>query len=164
MRFSVAAVLAAVPAFVAAANFTVTVGSNSLLTFDPPSVNASSPGMPTFLLNVTQDTPIWFYCAQTNPVNHCHSGMVGAINPTPEKTFAAFQVAMGNATSNSTTSNSTTPASSTAGSSTSTSGAPSASNTSAPSTKPSGAGRVVSSGATILTLGWSPTVFACEFH
>lgn len=37
------------------------------------------------------DDSVWFYCAQTQPVNHCTSGMVFAVNPTAERTFAAFQ-------------------------------------------------------------------------
>ncbi|PFH54166.1 hypothetical protein AMATHDRAFT_135852 [Amanita thiersii Skay4041] len=36
--------------------------------------------------------PLWFYCAQTVPVNHCHTGMVFAVNPTPDKSFDAFKV------------------------------------------------------------------------
>jgi len=34
--------------------------------------------------------PLWFYCRQ---VGHCMQGMVFAVNPTPEKSFAAFQAA-----------------------------------------------------------------------
>ncbi|KAK0504132.1 Cupredoxin [Armillaria luteobubalina] len=46
--------------------------------------------------------PLWFYCAQTG---HCAKGMVFAINPTANKSFAAFQAAAMAAT---TTTNSTT--------------------------------------------------------
>jgi len=50
-------------------------------------------------------TPLWFYCAQTVPANHCQAGMVFAVNPTADKSFDAFQAAAksGNAASNSTT-------------------------------------------------------------
>jgi plastocyanin len=34
--------------------------------------------------------PLWFYCAQKTPVNHCQMGMVFAVNPTPEKTYEMF--------------------------------------------------------------------------
>ncbi|KAI0039897.1 Cupredoxin [Auriscalpium vulgare] len=50
------------------------------LTTPPPSVS--------FTVNVT--TPLWFYCKQTG---HCEKGMVFAINPTADKSFAAFQAA-----------------------------------------------------------------------
>lgn len=46
---------------------------------------------PTVTIAVTTDKPIWFYCPQTIPANHCKAGMVGAINPTPDKTFEQFQ-------------------------------------------------------------------------
>jgi len=38
-------------------------------------------------------TPLWFFCAQTNPADHCNAGMVFAVNPTAQKTFQAFQAA-----------------------------------------------------------------------
>lgn len=37
--------------------------------------------------------PLWFYCEQTTPANHCKAGMVFAINPTADKSFDAFQAA-----------------------------------------------------------------------
>jgi len=43
--------------------------------------------MPTFTIEVNDTKPIWFYCSQGK---HCQSGMVGAINPTAEKTVADF--------------------------------------------------------------------------
>jgi len=46
---------------------------------------------PTVTISVTSDKAIWFYCPQTNPANHCKAGMVGAINPPPDKTFQQFQ-------------------------------------------------------------------------
>lgn len=68
-------------------------------------------------------TPLWFFCAQTVPVNHCQTGMVFAVNPTANKTFEAFQAAAksGNAASNTTapggnsTSETTTSGNSTSG-------------------------------------------------
>ncbi|KIJ25266.1 hypothetical protein M422DRAFT_273768 [Sphaerobolus stellatus SS14] len=69
---------------------------------------------PTITLKITQTTPLWFYCPQTNPANHCHLGMVGSINAltTGNKTFADFQAAAMGTTANSTTAagNTTVPA------------------------------------------------------
>lgn len=48
--------------------------------------------IPSWGITLNDTTPLWFFCAQTNPVNHCQAGMVFAINPTPDKTFDAFQV------------------------------------------------------------------------
>jgi len=39
------------------------------------------PGMQWSLVVQNASTPIWFFCQQTVPVQHCGSGMVGAINP-----------------------------------------------------------------------------------
>jgi len=36
-------------------------------------------------------TPLWFFCAQTAPANHCKAGMVFAVNAPPDKTFDAYQ-------------------------------------------------------------------------
>jgi plastocyanin len=56
---------------------------------------AVAAGASTFpVWNITiQDpsTPLWFYCAQTNPANHCKAGMVFAVNPTADKSFDAYQ-------------------------------------------------------------------------
>ncbi|KAK2466753.1 hypothetical protein APHAL10511_001011 [Amanita phalloides] len=75
-------------------------------TFNNPCVKASSTAIdsgfkpvagasqPTFSFNLnahSASAPLWFYCAQTNPANHCHAGMVFAVNPTATKTFAQFQ-------------------------------------------------------------------------
>jgi hypothetical protein len=46
---------------------------------------------PTVTIAVTSNNPIWFFCPQTVPADHCQAGMVGAINPTPDKTFEQFQ-------------------------------------------------------------------------
>jgi len=34
--------------------------------------------------------PLWFYCAQKTPVNHCQMGMVFAVNPTADKTYEMY--------------------------------------------------------------------------
>jgi len=60
--------------------------------FEP--VAAGSANWPTYNFTVTNLTgPLWFHCAQTSPKDHCQLGMVFAINPTANKTFAAFQQA-----------------------------------------------------------------------
>jgi plastocyanin len=43
--------------------------------------------IPTFTITVQNTNPIWFYCSQAK---HCQAGMVGAINPTANKTLADF--------------------------------------------------------------------------
>ncbi|EJD54685.1 hypothetical protein AURDEDRAFT_179782 [Auricularia subglabra TFB-10046 SS5] len=56
-------------------------------------VAAPGPGVQPMALNVATTAPLWFACMQ---LGHCQQGMVFAINPTPERTFAAFQArAMG---------------------------------------------------------------------
>ncbi|KAJ4487714.1 hypothetical protein J3R30DRAFT_3430513 [Lentinula aciculospora] len=138
MRFSTAAaaaILSAV-AFVKATDFSVIVGFNNTLTFNPNNLtgvnngdtvsfqfasknhsvvqstfaapctaagvssgyqNVSDPNgatFPTWTLTVENATaPLWFFCSQTNPIVHCQSGMVFAINPTQAKSFDAFQQA-----------------------------------------------------------------------
>ena len=37
--------------------------------------------MPGFTIPIMDDKPIWYYCSQKMPVNHCMKGMVGVINP-----------------------------------------------------------------------------------
>jgi len=69
-----------------------------------PIASDVTDNFPTITLKVTQTAPLWFYCPQTNPVNHCHMGMVGSINAltTGNKTFADFQAAAMGTTANST--------------------------------------------------------------
>lgn len=50
-------------------------------------VAESAEVMPTFTIRVENDKPIWFYCSQGR---HCQAGMVGAVNPTAERTLADF--------------------------------------------------------------------------
>ncbi|KAJ6532379.1 Cupredoxin, partial [Mycena capillaripes] len=56
-------------------------------------VPAGSTQLPQFSFNVTDTTPLWFFCAQTNPVSHCGQGMVFSVNADPNsaKSHAAFQ-------------------------------------------------------------------------
>ncbi|KAF8623521.1 hypothetical protein AX15_006298 [Amanita polypyramis BW_CC] len=78
-------------------------------------VSSASASSPTFRVTVNDTKPLWFYCAQTLPANHCRAGMVFAVNPPANETFVQFQ---GNAknggSSNSTTGNSTSTSSSAA--------------------------------------------------
>jgi len=65
-----------------------------------PVANGTT-AFPTWSFTVNNaSAPLWFYCAQTG---HCAKGMVFAINPTANKSFAAFQAAaMASTTTNST--------------------------------------------------------------
>ncbi|KAJ7132930.1 Cupredoxin [Mycena filopes] len=58
-------------------------------------VDANATQIPQYSFTVNNATsPLWFYCAQTNPVSHCSKGMVFAVNPPATgKTFSAFQAA-----------------------------------------------------------------------
>lgn len=55
-------------------------------------VPAGSTSFPSWNITIDNATaPLWFYCAQTTPADHCNAGMVFAINPTAEKSFDMFQ-------------------------------------------------------------------------
>ncbi|GJJ12578.1 hypothetical protein Clacol_006821 [Clathrus columnatus] len=128
MYFKSIALIATFVASAVATNITIMVGLNGTTTFTPPQVNASVGDLIHFVFvagnhSVVQSTfadpctlkPEGFTNDfQTHPANHCHRGMVGAINPTPQMTFAAFQskaLALANTTSDdgtSGTSNTTT--------------------------------------------------------
>lgn len=55
----------------------------------PAGLNGAAP--PQWKITITNATaPLWFFCAQTTPANHCQAGMVFAINATPEKSFEAY--------------------------------------------------------------------------
>ncbi|PFH54165.1 hypothetical protein AMATHDRAFT_52972 [Amanita thiersii Skay4041] len=56
--------------------------------FRPFSANAAPP---TFNVTVNGTDPLWFFCAQTSPVNHCAKGMVFAVNAPADKSFTDFQ-------------------------------------------------------------------------
>lgn len=51
-------------------------------------IGADVVGETTFKIQVKDTKPIWLYCAQGN---HCAAGMVGVINPPPDKTIEAFK-------------------------------------------------------------------------
>ena len=53
-----------------------------------PAEGAATP--PAFNYTVADGKPVWFYCATGA---HCKAGMVFAVNPTADQTFAAFQAA-----------------------------------------------------------------------
>jgi len=56
----------------------------------PAGLNGAPP--PQWKITITNATaPLWFFCGQTAPANHCAAGMVFAINATPEKSFETFQ-------------------------------------------------------------------------
>ncbi|KAN0128397.1 hypothetical protein V8E53_013786 [Lactarius tabidus] len=63
-----------------------------------------------FVFNVTSAEPRWFYCRQ---IGHCFAGMVFAINPTENQTFADFQARAKASASSSTLPSLSTPSSST---------------------------------------------------
>ncbi|KAJ7905791.1 hypothetical protein B0H14DRAFT_2301620, partial [Mycena olivaceomarginata] len=64
-------------------------GIDSLFHF----VGAGSTEIPVWSFTVRNLVPMWFFCAQTNPVNHCQHGMVFSLNANEEgsESFAAFQ-------------------------------------------------------------------------
>jgi len=50
--------------------------------------------MPMWTITINDaSAPLWFYCRQKTPVNHCAMGMVFSINPTAEKSQDAFVAA-----------------------------------------------------------------------
>lgn len=58
-----------------------------------PNASGDEAKAPRFDFVVTEAAPSWWYCKQKMPKPHCGSGMVFAINPTAEKSFAIFQAA-----------------------------------------------------------------------
>jgi len=108
-----------------------------------PIASDVTDNFPTITLQVTQTAPLWFYCPQTNPTNHCHLGMVGSINAatTGNKTFKAFQaLAMGQTANSTTATNGTTVATGTAaGNTTATPGTAAGNTTTIPGTAAGGA-------------------------
>ncbi|KAF3926195.1 hypothetical protein ABW21_db0207062 [Orbilia brochopaga] len=60
-------------------------------------VAQSATTMPTFTFQVNNTNPIWFYCSQGK---HCQNGMVGAINPTANKTLSDFKMRAAQAANN----------------------------------------------------------------
>ncbi|KAK0464376.1 Cupredoxin [Desarmillaria tabescens] len=117
--------------------------------FVPVSNASTEVPMWSFTVN-NASAPLWFYCAQTG---HCAKGMVFAINPTANKSFAAFQAAAMASTTN-TTSSSSASGSAASGTSSSTRSAASgaASNTAATSASAGAAsGSSAANGATSIS-------------
>jgi len=59
-------------------------------------VDNTSATLPQWSFTVNNaSTPLWFFCAQTNPAVHCQKGMVFSVNANPNsaKSFAVFQAA-----------------------------------------------------------------------
>jgi len=57
-------------------------------------VPAGATQLPEWTITINNaSAPLWFFCAQTIPADHCAAGMVFSINATPLKTFDAFQAA-----------------------------------------------------------------------
>ncbi|TFK40466.1 hypothetical protein BDQ12DRAFT_453660 [Crucibulum laeve] len=63
--------------------------------------------------------PVWFFCSQTVPVNHCKQGMVFALNPAQDQTLDKFKAAAMGVQASTTTGSETSTASATSASSTS---------------------------------------------
>ncbi|KAJ7157028.1 hypothetical protein C8R43DRAFT_836006, partial [Mycena crocata] len=63
------------------------------------AVAADATQLPEWSFTVDNATaPLWFFCAQTAPANHCQAGMVFSVNAKEdsERNFAAYQaLAMG---------------------------------------------------------------------
>ncbi|KAJ7087776.1 hypothetical protein C8R44DRAFT_555739, partial [Mycena epipterygia] len=59
--------------------------------FQPVAANATELPEWSFTVN-NASAPLWFFCAQTNPVSHCNKGMVFSVNANPDsaKSFAAY--------------------------------------------------------------------------
>ncbi|KAL8770288.1 MAG: hypothetical protein Q9209_003924 [Squamulea sp. 1 TL-2023] len=57
--------------------------------FLPNPNNAISPP-PTYIFQVKDQKPVWFYCKQKQPASHCGKGMTFSINPTAEKSHEKF--------------------------------------------------------------------------
>jgi len=97
---------------------TPTMGVNSGFMF----VAANATSLPQWSITVNNSTtPLWFFCAQTNPLSHCEKGMVFSVNAPAAKTFAMFQAAAeasgGNTTTGASSSGSASTPSSTGSSS-----------------------------------------------
>ncbi|KAL8873520.1 MAG: hypothetical protein Q9174_001026 [Haloplaca sp. 1 TL-2023] len=57
--------------------------------FMPNANNTVSPP-PTYMFQVMDTKPTWWYCKQKKPTSHCGKGMTFSINPTPEKSQEMF--------------------------------------------------------------------------
>ncbi|KAL8676380.1 MAG: hypothetical protein Q9186_007093 [Xanthomendoza sp. 1 TL-2023] len=54
------------------------------------NINNTMSPPPSYMFQVKDKKPIWFYCKQKTPASHCGKGMTFSINPTPEKSQAMF--------------------------------------------------------------------------
>ncbi|KAJ3564808.1 hypothetical protein NP233_g8046 [Leucocoprinus birnbaumii] len=106
-------------------------------------VDPNAADHPVWTMQVADTTPLWFFCAQTNPAVHCTAGMVFAVNPTADKSFDQF---LATAKSGGSASNSTA--------------SPSGSVIPAPSSLPTGGAGTGASGAPAGASGASPSGFA----
>jgi plastocyanin len=102
--------------------------------------------------------PLWFYCAQTNPKDHCQAGMVFAVNANAAKSFDAYlknaQAFTGAAAPGTTAAGATT----TAGAPGTTNTAATVGNTAPPSGgAPSSGGAPPAGGAASTSIGTIPT-------
>jgi hypothetical protein len=58
------------------------------------AVAAGATEFPSWSITIDDiSTPLWFYCKQKSPANHCQAGMVFAVNPTTDQSFDAFLAA-----------------------------------------------------------------------
>ncbi|KAK7693828.1 hypothetical protein QCA50_003400 [Cerrena zonata] len=97
--------------------------------FQPVAANATQFQQFTFTVN-NASAPLWFFCAQNTPANHCAAGMVFAINPTADKSFAAYQAnAKASTTGTSASAGASSAASATGSATSGTAATPSASTT-----------------------------------
>ncbi|KAL8934004.1 MAG: hypothetical protein Q9216_006120 [Gyalolechia sp. 2 TL-2023] len=55
-----------------------------------PNVNNTISPPPTYMFQVKDTKPAWFYCKQKTPVVHCGMGMTFSINPSADKTHEMF--------------------------------------------------------------------------
>lgn len=62
--------------------------------FQPVPTGATELPEWSFVVN-NASAPLWFFCAQTNPADHCQMGMVFSVNANPDspKSFAVYQAA-----------------------------------------------------------------------
>lgn len=114
--------------------------------FVPVAANSST--FPTWSFSLTDTNPLWFFCLQSNPANHCQAGMVFSINATPQKPYdqflAAAKASNGSVPNPQTNGAATTPSQNgvVSGNDTNT---PNASSTSAPNGTPVGSGPAAAS-------------------
>ena len=133
--------------------------------FQPVAANATSFTQWTFTIN-NASAPLWFYCRQAKlvsclvtrfvtkliisllPHSHCQAGMVFAINPTADKSFAAFQAKAMGATASASSAGTAASGTAAVSNTVSTTLSPSASTTTANN---NGAGALKTSAGVLLT-------------